>query len=116
MKKYYNVFLFLVMVVAVAGCGQIPSNEAMYKLASAELEKWAANQGTTVQPAPFEEVNVSVGKNGGWVELPCTVTTASGKTQQEVKVVWLKRVARTWTVEKIEPRTDLVKPTPGPSR
>jgi hypothetical protein len=49
------------------------------------------------------DCRISIGKNAGWVELRYNYVNTAGQTVPGARVVWLKRVARTWTVDRITP-------------
>ena len=54
----------------------------------------------------MKSAKISVGKSAAWVELPYSAVTESGARTNGIHIVWLKRVARTWTVERTTPRSE----------
>ena len=82
-----------------------PSHNFLYKRACRALQE-APELSGKIKPGSIEQTRISVGKSAGWVELPYTATTESGAKTNGVHIVWFKRVARTWTVDRTFPRSE----------
>jgi len=102
-----TVLCLIAMALLMTGCRgcQHPSNQYIYKRACLALEDVPGLTGK-IKPGAMEQARVSVGKNAAWVELPYSAETASGATTNGVRVIWFKRVARTWTVDQSVPRSE----------
>lgn len=93
--------------LVAAGCNgsggwQIPSQRYIYNLACENLHA-EKSVPADARPAPMEEAKVGVGKNAASVDLPYTFTDASGRPASGSHTFWIKRVARTWTIERTHP-------------
>ncbi|MBL7114838.1 MAG: hypothetical protein ISS35_03660 [Kiritimatiellae bacterium] len=51
----------------------------------------------------MKDVAIGIGKNAASVDLSYTYTDVDGQTKTGSRTVWLKRVARTWVVTRVEP-------------
>ena len=96
----------IVMAVLMTGCTgcQHPSKTYMYKRACQAL-KDVPELGGKIKPGKIDQARISVGKNAGWVELPYSAVTEAGVETEGVHIIWFKRVARTWTVDRTLPRS-----------
>ena len=93
-----------VMLLA-SGCGQIPSGRAIHKLARKAVEAQGDfPDGAHVSSA--KDSVMSVGKNAARVDLFVELSDGS----RDERTVWFKRVARTWTIERITPVKPVVAP------
>jgi hypothetical protein len=85
-----------------AGC-RMPSERAAYEVAAAAVRGLSAESGT-VEPQGIRQATIFVNKNMACVELPATVTDAGGASSARSYVVWCKRVARRWELDRVEPK------------
>ena len=93
----------------LVGCTfQIPSNRCIYKLACKALKE-VPGIPEDATPAPIDEARVSVGKSAAWVELPYDTVDASGEKIRDAHVIWFKRIARTWTVDRTVPLSEMIR-------
>lgn len=105
----------LALLMLVAGCKaggwQIPSERFIYDLACEKLhEEKAVPAGA--RPAPIEEAKIGLGKSAASVDLPYAYTDAAGRPVRGSQTFWIKRVARTWTVDRSHPTAVYTNSTP----
>ncbi|MFC1497298.1 hypothetical protein ACFLS1_02345 [Verrucomicrobiota bacterium] len=99
--KYIAFILMSIAIIGCFGCGW-PSERTCYKAACK-----AVRADTNLPPEavlyPMDQVEFYMAKNAGSIELPYEYTDDSGNTVTGNYTVHLKRVARTWTVDKCYP-------------
>lgn len=93
----------MVMAALLAAGCRLPSERAVYGVA-VEAVKALPDAGSRLEPEGIRQADISVNKNAACVELPVTVTDANGVTSTRVYVVWCKRIARRWDLDRIAPK------------
>jgi hypothetical protein len=91
------------MVLMLAGCDgcQTPSQRFIYRLAcDAMLE--SGDVPADARPLPLDEARIGIGKNAASVDVPYEYA-ADGQKTVAWHTVWFRRVARTWTVSRMNP-------------
>ena len=90
------------LVLVTAGCGQVwlPSEKSVYRVACDAIQA-DPNQPAEVSLARIEQVKFFVNKGTARVDIPCQYQSANGQTANDTYVVWLRRVARTWTFDRL---------------
>ena len=91
-----SILLVVLTVFVFAGCGAgTPSARTAYLLG---CEAVAADKSLPegVRPGPIEDTGIYLAKNGGCVAL----TLVAPDKSEILYTVWVKRVARTWKIER----------------
>ena len=99
--KYIAFILVSVAIIGCFGCGW-PSERACYK-AACEAVQADTNLPPEAVLCSMDQVELYIAKNAGSIELPYKYTDASGNTVTGSYTIRLKRIARTWTVNKCYP-------------
>jgi len=94
--------LVVLGVVLLCGCGYMPSERAIYKQARKAIEQ-DANIPENAKPKSIRHAKFYIGKNAGRIDLHYEYTDADGNAQTGVYPVWVKRIARTWKFDRVEP-------------
>lgn len=92
--------LLAAFAILVAGCGmKTPSERTAYRIACEALnsDKTAP---VDAEPKPIEEAGLYIAKNLGCVKLTYEYADASGRKTLGNYTVWLRRVARSWMLER----------------
>lgn len=105
--------LALLLVVFICGCGgcQTPAPGFIYGKAC-DAVRAAPGVPPDASFLPIEQARVGLAKNAASVDVPYECRDASGQKVTRWQTVWFKRVARTWTVTKVEP-TPVYPPVPA---
>jgi hypothetical protein len=98
--------LVLGLLLGIVGCAGdgciLPTDRFIYQLACDALKNEpAVPPGAT--PAPIEETLIGIGKNAANIDLPYTCADAAGNAVRGSQTFWIKRVARTWKVDRAHP-------------
>lgn len=91
----------LVAAVLLSGCAW-PSERAGYRIAIDAVKASPELPKSAVLP-PMSKCQVNIGKSAGSVIVPYEFTDASGARQTASYTVWLKRIARTWVLDRCFP-------------
>jgi hypothetical protein len=93
--------LFL-LVLVLLGTGCTESERGMYKTACAAVRNHSAfpEDGKT---GPRRKAVIQPVKNAARVEVPYTYVDSEGKTVSDHYVVWMKRIAIRWEVDRCDP-------------
>ena len=92
--------LLAAVAVLVAGCGmKTPSERTAYRIACQAL-KSDKTAPVDAEPKPIGEAELYIAKNLGCVRLTYEYADASGLKTLGNYTVWLRRVARTWMLER----------------
>ena len=93
--------LLLVLAAMGGGC-RMPSERAVYKAA-----RDAVKADPRLPPSAIlhsiDDVEMGIGKNAARVDLAYDFIGPAGQRVTDSYVVWLKRLARTWVVDRLEP-------------
>lgn len=92
----------LAAILLGAGCARAPSERACYR-AARDAVRAAPDLPKGAVLAPLSETRIQVAKNAARVQLPYEYVTASGETATDSYVVWLRRIARRWELDRYYP-------------
>jgi len=91
----------LVLVALVCGC-TMPSERAVYAVAKDAVRARPEVPNDAAIPR-LRDVEIYVMKNAALVEIPCEFVDARGLRVKRRYAVWMRRVARTWTLARCDP-------------
>jgi hypothetical protein len=91
--------LGVVIMLLLAGCSRLPSEDVAYRLACEALKNDASLSSKGAQPASFEDTGLYIAKGAGCVLLPFQFVDEQGATVSASYTVWLKRVEPRWIAE-----------------
>jgi hypothetical protein len=105
MNRRTRVFGVLALALCLAGGCRMPSERAVYRVA---VDAVREQPGFTdaLRPASIGKAGIFVNKNAACVELP--VLHREDTRVAAVYVVWCKRVARRWELDRIAPKPSYV--------
>ena len=94
-------FLLLALAVLVVMCGgcRFPSERAVYKVAR-EAVSADPDLPSGARLYPIGKAKLNVAKNAARCELPYEYVNAAGETVTDSYVVWAKRIARRWELDR----------------
>jgi hypothetical protein len=93
-----------VLTFAASGCGRfwMPSEKTVYDRACEAIEQSSGYLiGTKLHS--MDRTSMYIGKSAGRIDIPCDLGGGAQNIQNPKYVVFMKRVARTWVVEKVYP-------------
>jgi hypothetical protein len=95
------------LLVIVSGCSPnwMPSQRTIYRSASAALLA-TPEVPDDARLAPLENCRLYVGKNAARIDIPAEFQDAGGATASRTYTIWMKRVARTWVIDRVLPPLD----------
>ena len=96
----YNWVLGMILTgLLAAGCGGLPSERAVYRVARETVQADPGlPQGAKLYPRG--EVDLYVLKNAARVDFHYDYADEDGRTRTGTYIVWLKRVARRWELDR----------------
>jgi len=95
------VLIAALCLLVSTGC-RPPSERAVYRVACDAVRAQPGVPGN-VSLARIGDAELYVGKNAAMVELPCEYVNLQGETVKTSYTVRVKRVARTWTLDRCFP-------------